>query len=534
MSSIHFSYRETGYFSSLICDLIESSPHLSEFINRSPSLENFAAQIEEKKASYSPENRATLVTALRQQYQDIALSKSVEKNLKLLEEDNTFTVTTGHQLNLFTGPLFFIFKIVSTLKICQQLKTKYPHHHFVPVYWMATEDHDFEEISFFNFKGKKIKWSQPQGGAVGRLPLHTLAPLLSIVKQEIGDSENAKKIATLLAASYESSATLAEATRLLVHHLFKDDGLVIIDADQKQLKRQFVPQMRQELTQHKCKHNVHATIQSLQKKHQSYTPQVNPRTVNLFYLGTDSRDRIVQTDTGFETLNSKQTFTQSALLSTLEKHPEYFSPNVLMRPLYQEVILPNLCYIGGGGELAYWLELKSYFDDQNVPFPILLLRNSAILVPQKVRRKIERLDLQKADMFLDQTALINKKVRQISNIDLDLQFLKHQLEEQFTRLEGLVKKTDNSFEGSVKAQRQKQFKGIDKLEKRLLKAQKRKLADQVARMTALHLSIFPHGGLQERQQNFFEYYLEYGDLLLDILREHLDPLALKFTWIELP
>lgn len=535
MSSTHFSYRDTGYFSSLICDLVEGSPQLSSFINRYPHLDSFAAQIKEKKAHFPTQTRTTLVASLREQYKGVSLSTAVEENLLRLEDSKTFTVTTGHQLNLFTGPIFFIYKIISTINLCRQLSERYPEYHFVPVYWMATEDHDFEEISFFHFKGKKIKWSQPNGGAVGRLSLATLAPLLSLVKQEIGSRETAKKLTALLDASYGSAETLAAATRQLVHQLFKADGLVIIDADRAELKQHFVPHMRQELTQQLCQQAVKKTIHSLQKKYSpEYTPQVNPREINLFYLGDKIRDRIVRTKQGYMTVDTKQTFTEQELLHRLEKHPEQFSPNVLMRPLYQEVILPNLCYIGGGGELAYWLELKAYFDDQNVPFPIILLRNSAVLVSQKAAKKMKRLDLQKVDMFLKLNVLINKKIRQISNIDLDLQFLKNQLEKQFTQLAELVDKTDASFAGSVKAQRQKQFKGIAVLEKRLLKAQKRKLADQVARMTDLHQDIFPQEGLQERHLNFFEHYLEYGEGLITTLGRHLDPMTQKFTWIELP
>ena len=204
-----------------------------------------------------------------------------------------------------------------------------------------------------------------------------------------------------------------------------------------------------------------------------------------------------------------------------------------MRPLYQETILPNLCYIGGGGELAYWLELKAYFDSQKIPFPILLHRNAAVLVPKKVADKLGRLQLSPEDMFLKRASLINKKVRQISNIDLDLQSLKKTLEEQFNFLESLVSQTDASFEGAVKAQQKKQFNGIDNLEQRLLKAQKRKLTDQVQRLTILHDTLFPNESLQERTVNFSEFYMQYGSKFISVLSKQLDPLSLKFDWIIL-
>lgn len=528
-------YRETGYFSSLICDLVEQHPAIRSKVSDFPSLASFRAQIDKKQSQFSSENRQQLVASLQQQYSIIDDKLQLEESLTLLAKPTTFTITTGHQLNLFTGPLYFIFKIVSTINLCKQLKLAYPEFDFVPVYWMATEDHDFEEISFFNFQGKKIKWTSEVSGAVGRLSVNSLSPLLDIFEQSIGQNDAAKKLHQLIATSYRTASNLSEATLRLVHQLFGDQGLVILDADTPSLKRLFISHINEELTRGSCHQQVNETIDWFKQHYSSqYTPQVNPREINLFYLTENYRERLISTSTGFETVDRVFQFTEEEMRQEVLAHPEKFSPNVLMRPLYQEVILPNLCYIGGGGELAYWLELKSFFDSQNILFPILLLRNSATLVPQKAADKIVRLDLKHQDLFLKRTPLINKKIRQISNIDLNLQSFKDRLEEQFSALELLVSQTDKSFEGAVGAQRKKQFRGIDALEKRLLKAQKKKLIDHVERLSSLHESLFPGDSLQERTANFFEFYLMYGEDLLPQLLETLDPLEIKFSWIPLP
>jgi len=189
-----------------------------------------------------------------------------------------------------------------------------------------------------------------------------------------------------------------------------------------------------------------------------------------------------------------------------------------------DLILPNLCYIGGGGELAYWLELKSYFTKLKVTFPMLLLRNSALLITKKQAEKVEKLNLSLEDLFMEQTQLINKKIRQISNIDIDFSPQKQLLDEQFKQLYKTAQQTDASFLGAVKAQEAKQKKGLEKLEKRLLKAQKRKLKDQVVRLTTIQNELFPNCSLQERHLNFSESYLAQGDELLSILFDSLDPL----------
>ena len=216
----------------------------------------------------------------------------------------------------------------------------------------------------------------------------------------------------------------------------------------------------------------------------------------------------------------------------VDSHPQRFSPNVILRPLYQECILPNLCYIGGGGELAYWFQLKSTFTHFKLPFPILLLRNSALLYSEKVGRKIAKLNLETADLFMSRNSLLNKKVRQISNIDLDLTPLKEQLKKQFEYLNTLVAKTDASFKGSVEAQQAKQFKGIDFLERRLLKAQKRVLKDEVERLVYLHEQLFPNDSLQERTLNFTTFYIDLGKDFLPELIDALDPLNPDFVLLE--
>jgi uncharacterized protein YllA (UPF0747 family) len=216
----------------------------------------------------------------------------------------------------------------------------------------------------------------------------------------------------------------------------------------------------------------------------------------------------------------------------LENNPEKFSPNVIMRPVYQETILPNLCYIGGGGELAYWFQLKDYFTAINTPFPILLLRNSALLITKKQVIKAQKLNVAIEELFLKQPTLIDKKVKEISEIDIDFSKQKLFLQEQFKALKELAKQTDVSFIGAVNAQETKQLKGLGNLEKRLLKAQKRKLTDVVLRLTKLQNELFPNKSLEERTRNFSEFYLEIGEELIPMLLESLNPLDLTFSVIE--
>jgi uncharacterized protein YllA (UPF0747 family) len=202
-----------------------------------------------------------------------------------------------------------------------------------------------------------------------------------------------------------------------------------------------------------------------------------------------------------------------------------------MRPLYQEVILPNLCYIGGGGEMAYWMQLKSFFERVSVPFPILLLRNSVLIIDKKQDQKLKTLHISEDELFLSQNDLVRKKVKEISELKIDFSEQRSQLESMFEHLKSLSDQTDKSFTGAVLAQEKKQLNGLNKLEKRLLQAQKRKYKEVVSRIISLQEQLFPKQSLQERQANFSEFYENYGDELIPVLVEVLQPLQLEFDII---
>ena len=206
---------------------------------------------------------------------------------------------------------------------------------------------------------------------------------------------------------------------------------------------------------------------------------------------------------------------------------------MILRPLYQEVVLPNLCYIGGGGELAYWLELKSNFDANKITYPMLLLRNSVVTITSKQAEKADKLELSYADLFANQQELFNQKTKEFSKFIIDFSEQKEALKKQFEALYTIANQTDKSFSGAVKAQEIKQIKGLENLEKRLLRAEKRIHKDRLQRILVLQNEIFPNQSLQERKANFSEFYLEYGDTFLKKILSELKPLDQEFKVITL-
>lgn len=502
MPSDCISYQKSGYFSKLIVDYLDEKPEIQSLYHRFPTLENFASQIDEKAKNYSLENRLTVAEVLKNQNIDFPISEATHANIELLKSEKTFTITTGHQLNLFTGPAYFLYKIASTINLCKQLKEIYTEYNFVPIYWMATEDHDFEEINHFNLKDKKIKWERESSGPVGRLSTEGLDRVYKEFSEIVGVGSNAEYLKELFKNSYLNHGNLADATRFLANDLFSEEGLVILDGDDVTLKTLFAPYIKDELLHQNSFKEVSKTIQELKE----YTIQVNPREINLFYIEDNLRERIVFENNSYKINNTEIQFSEPEILELLKISPEKFSPNVILRPLYQEIILPNLAYIGGGGEIAYWLELKNNFENHKVTFPILILRNSFVVATDKQIEKLDKLQISWAELFLPQQELIHQKTKEISKFKIDFSEQKETLKTQFSELFKIAEETDKSFTGAVKAQEKKQLKGLENLEKRLLKAEKRVHTEKLERITTIQNQLFTNGSLQERKNNFSDFY----------------------------
>src|SRR5690606_4293984 len=216
-------FEATHAFTPFFLDYIHQKESLKPFYNRFPTVENFKDQLAEKSGSFPAQHRDVLVASLLKQYENIDTTDAVKANLEKLKHPNTFTVTTGHQLNIFTGPLYFIYKIVTVINTCKQLKQAYPQHDFVPVYWMASEDHDYDEIKSFRLYGKKYTWETNQQGAVGRFHTYDFKKLLTEIPGDI----------TLFKEAYTKHKKLSDAVRYYVNTLFGSEGLLVVDGEDR-------------------------------------------------------------------------------------------------------------------------------------------------------------------------------------------------------------------------------------------------------------------------------------------------------------
>src|ERR1700744_222065 len=315
------SYHDTGYFSQTITDYLEDAPQLRPFYKYRPDIKGFGELLANKKVTA---DRWILAEVLKEQYgriSDVGIENSelVSSNIDLLKADNTYTVTTGHQLNIFAGPLYFIYKIVTAIKLARQLKETFPDKNFVPVYWMASEDHDFAEINYTNIGGKKVHWWYEATGATGRINPDTMRQALNQYKGVLGMEHHAGELAEIVEKAYAGFDKLADATRYLVNALFGQYGLVIIDADDSRFKQQFAPIMERDIIEQNSFKNITATNTELQKL--GVHIQVNPRDINFFYLQDKSRERIVFEKDSYHVLNTETRFTEAELQKEVAEHP---------------------------------------------------------------------------------------------------------------------------------------------------------------------------------------------------------------------
>jgi len=507
-------FKDTRQFSTLFLDYINGSDQLNEFYGNPPTQEGFEQQIKDK--SLSQESRNILSDILTGQYEGLEISDRALDNISLLKEQNTYTVTTGHQLNIFTGPLYFIYKIVTVIKICEQLNAKYPEHNFVPVYWMASEDHDFEEISYFRLNGTKHIWETDEKGAVGRFNPKTLKSII----------DNVPGMPELFKTAYLKNDTLGDAVRYYVNDLFGQYGLITIDADDRRLKVQFADVMSDDIFNHSASEKVEQDSQKLNDK--GYKTQVNARDINFFFLEDGLRERIVVEGDNYTVMNTDRSFSKDEMHGVIQNEPERLSPNVILRPLYQETILPNLAYIGGPSEVAYWFQLKSVFEHYEVKFPILMPRNFALFVPSKTKNKLEKSGLSIVQLFEERHALYNHLVAEGAEEEIHLNGQVDEIMAVFEKIANQAASIDPTLAPHVKAQGAKTKNILEQIEKKFVKAEKRNQSQRLSQVESILDELFPNGNLQERTDNFLNFYLEDNNFI-DRLMDNFDPFDYRFN-----
>ena len=496
------SFKETRNFSKKFLNFIEN-----ESLSYYPKEENILETL--KGLNFSKDSREVLFKELDQQYENFETSSLVKKNIKSLLSDNTFTVTTGHQLNIFTGPMYVIYKIVSAIKLSNILSKKYPKYNFVPIYWMASEDHDFEEIKSFHSNGKTYTWDIKSKGPVGNLNTETLK---NIFNENISIPDFFKN-------AYSSSSSLSEAVRKYMNYLFGEYGLITIDPNSNNLKKNISDIIVDDI--------VNNTIEKIEKSSDKVS-DVYVRKINFFYQESDLRERIDKTDK-YNVLSTSLSFTEQEIKDKIKSSPELFSPNVITRCLFQQRILPNVCYLGGPAEIVYWESFKKFFDNYNIPYPVLVPRDFALLLTAKVQKLIKKLNLSSIDLFEDKNKIENKVLAVEADASKNFKREIDDINKILNNVSEKFEKVDPTMKPHVLATAKKMENRLLQIERRYINKQKKNNHKLINQISELYMFLHPDNSIQERKENLISFY----DLnFIENLMENLDPLDLQFKILK--
>ncbi len=527
-----YSFDRIPYISKRDLAYINQIDLLQDFYKWKPDISAFEEIIKEKKSQ--SQDRQLLVEVLQDQYSERNETEIQQKSIALLRHENTFTIVTAHQPTLLFGPLYYIFKILSAINVCQNLKEKHPSFNFIPMFISGGEDHDFEEMNHLRLFKQKFEWNNEEfiGGSVGKLSTQGLKEIIESVSEKLGiQNIGAKWLKEVSIPLAESANNYGQFALDLTHSVFRKMGLLVLNMDDHRLKSQFANIMKNELLNASSYKLVSKTQSKLSEK--SWKAQTHVREINLFYRTKNQRLRIELKDGIYHIVDSEIVFTQEEILKELADYPDRFSPNVILRPLFQELVLPNLAYVGGGGEIAYWLERKAQFEYYNIPFPMLLRRCSAAIIPHHLLNKIEKLDIDIPVLFQEQNSLINAYLQEYSPHDLSIIEEEKALSNIFDQLSERAADIDPSLRQAVLAEGAKANKILSNVASRIKKAAKKQEETNINRIENIHQSIFPDQSLMERKDNILEYINVYGWNMLSEMLPHMDPFEKQFIFFKM-
>lgn len=517
-------YAKTGYFSKIVLDYISQQQAIQPFYQHPVSLQGIKDSIASRNQFTTDRN--LLVTVLQKQYAGVEVSPSVAANITLLRQSNTYTICTAHQPNIFTGPLYLIYKILHAAKLAEALKQQLPENNFVPVYYMGSEDADLDELGHIFIGGQKYEWLTSQTGAVGRMMVDkAIVKLLQDLSGQLLVHPFGAEILALMQHCYQEGTTVEQATFQLVNALFADYGLVILLPDNAELKNAFAPVIQKELTEafsHKAVQEIISNFPA------DYKVQASGRELNMFYLYNNRRQRIETNNEEWVVVDTDIKFSRHEIIAELKVHPERFSPNVILRPVFQEWVLPNIAFIGGGGEIAYWLQLKKVFEATGTPYPVLILRNSFMFVEKEIKTLTHKLKLDQKELFKSELAIMNGLVQRDSVHQVDLVKEQEQLTEFYDKLTLIAGKIDITLQVHTAALQTQAIKKLVALEKKLLRAEKRKYEAGQRQLKKIKEKLFPNNNLQERIDNLMPYYAKWGKDFIRMLYDHSEALDMQF------
>lgn len=506
------SIEKLPFFNQLIKDYFFNTEKLKNLYKFEPSIEGILEASISKKAQF--QNRALLTSIIDENYENIEISDLLQTQIDKLK-DNALAIVTAHQPNLFLGPFYIFSKAASIIATTNKLNSIQQEHTYVPIFVLGAEDHDKEELLHTYLFNQKFEWQTDQKGPVGKMIVDdSLVLLLESFIEKLGDSPEAQSLKSNFISAYKKGHTLAHASKILLNNLFGSQGLVVLDIATEGVKAEMFPLFQKELEEKWVKNTTQSAISFL---NDHYKVQAPPRDLNLFEYKNGERIRI-------------DSFSQENM-SLWQQNPTLLSPNVMLRPLMQQTVLPAVAVIGGGAEVAYWLQQKAIFDDAKVDFPVIMMRDIFSILDIKSYTKWVEFGFTNIDFFEDNETLFKKFALKEFNFSTEIEIATQKGADIFENLKQNIIKIDKTLAATINGEKNQFFKSLKHIQQKAIAAQKRKNEVDLQAITKIKSKVFENNYLIERKENFSSYFIKKNMELAEILNKNSDIFDNNFKFL---
>ena len=488
-----------------------------DFRNRDNYLKIFKNVTENRRALSSD-----IGSLISMQYSQLTPSELTEKNIKKLSDKKTLAIVTGQQLGILGGPLYTFYKIITVIKLSRFLSERYDDYNFVPVFWLGGDDHDFNEVnsiktidegnSLLTIGYKDEIEEDESKQSVGFIKFdNSIHDFFDNLNNNLRDTEFKVPLLDELKKFYSEEKSFKDAFKELILKYFDDYGLIIFDPQEMEVKRLLKPIFKKEITDFRL--HTEKLVHLSAKLEDLYHAQVKVKPVNLFLMVDEGRHLIEPVENEYRLRRKRKSFTQEQLLELLENEPEKFSPNVLLRPLCQDYLLPTAFYVGGPSEISYFAQVKPLYEFYDIIPPIIYPRSSATILENAIANILEKHSVVINDLFIDVDNIKKKIINAVEESSIDDMFdgLTNQVETAFDQLKEKLIDLDKTIAESSNRYRDKIFSSINELKSKAEKAQQKKYDVTLRQIDRAAINLFPNSNLQERELNFIYFANKYGD-----------------------
>jgi len=525
-------YSEIPLNPQLFIDYVENFENVKEFYPTNfrdsealiKNLENFNKDLE---------HREKLVKILKKQYVNESVSEKTRENIEALLSENTFAIVTGQQIGILFGPLYTIYKIVTSIKLAEQLNEIYPELKFVPIFWLEGDDHDFNEVNWIKILDNdnsltKISYqdgldAETNRGPMGNYQLDlTIENFIEKVSSSLRETEFKTDVINLIKKFYYPGASFKTGFVGLLKNFFDKYGLIVFDPQDIEVKDWLKNIFRRDIESYPF--ISEELILRSAKLEENYHAQVKIKPINLFYLEDGGRYLIEPAVSDFRLKGKRKKFSKEQLLAEIDSNPEKFSPNVVLRPICQDFIFPTAYYVAGPSEICYHAQIYPYYAIHNLTPPILFPRASATLIEAKVQNILNKYGLKLQDFFNDLETLATNITDKNSEIVVQNVFdeVFQEIENPFNKLRENLLKIDLTLEDVIKNAQNRVIQTLGIVKEKALVAQRKKNEIIFRQIYKTSNILFPDENLQEREINFIYFANKYSLSFIDFIFDNLN------------